>query len=81
MDALSQLVEPFVSVRANPVTDGLAREGMTMVVVTHEMGFAREVAHRVIFMDDGRIVEQGPPEQLFSRPVEARTRAFLDRIL
>ncbi|HEY8426559.1 MAG TPA: amino acid ABC transporter ATP-binding protein [Limnochordales bacterium] len=59
----------------------LAREGMTMVVVTHEMGFAREVAHRVIFMDDGRIVEQGPPEQLFSRPVEARTRAFLDRIL
>ncbi|WP_405001351.1 amino acid ABC transporter ATP-binding protein [Geochorda subterranea] len=59
----------------------LAREGMTMVVVTHEMGFAREVAHRVIFMDDGRIVEQGPPAQLFSRPVEARTRAFLDKIL
>lgn len=59
----------------------LAREGMTMVVVTHEMGFAREVADRVIFMDEGRIIEQGPPEHFFSSPREERTRAFLEKIL
>jgi polar amino acid transport system ATP-binding protein len=59
----------------------LAREGMTMVVVTHEMGFAREVADRVLFMDGGRIVEAGPARQLLTEPREARTRAFLDRVL
>jgi len=59
----------------------LARSGMTMIVVTHEMGFAREVADRVVYMDHGRIVEQGPPAEFFSAPREARTRAFLDRIL
>ena len=52
-----------------------------MIVVTHEMGFARRVADRVVFMDAGRIVEQGPPEQLFNNPVQERTRAFLGRIL
>ena len=55
----------------------LALEGMTMMVVTHEMGFAREVADRVIFMDHGVIVEEGVPRQLFSAPIEARTRAFI----
>ena len=59
----------------------LAREGMTMLVVTHEMGFAREVAHRVIFMDQGYIVEEGTPEESFSNPRNDRTRAFLARIL
>ena len=59
----------------------LAREGMTMVVVTHEMGFAREVAHRVIFMDQGYIVEEGTPEEIFGNPRNDRTRAFLARIL
>jgi polar amino acid transport system ATP-binding protein len=59
----------------------LAREGMTMIVVSHEMGFAREVADRVVMMDDGQIVEEGPPEQLFTRPAQARTRAFLSKIL
>ena len=59
----------------------LAREGMTMLVVTHEMGFAREVAHRVIFMDQGYIVEEGTPEEIFSNPRNDRTRAFLARIL
>lgn len=59
----------------------LAKEGMTMVVVTHEMGFARAAADRVIFMDDGLIVEQGPPEQLFKEPKEARTKLFLSQIL
>jgi len=54
---------------------------MTMLVVTHEMGFARDVADRVIFMDEGRIVEEGAPEAIFSSPKEERTRNFLHRIL
>jgi len=59
----------------------LADEGMTMVIVTHEMGFAREVASRVIFMDDGQLVEQGPPKELFDRPQHVRTREFLSKVL
>jgi ABC-type polar amino acid transport system ATPase subunit len=62
------------------VMGDLARGGMTMIVVTHEMAFAREVADRVVFMDDGSIVEQGPPEGLFGAPAHARTREFLDRV-
>jgi ABC-type polar amino acid transport system ATPase subunit len=59
----------------------LALEGMTMVVVTHEMGFAREVGHRVVFIDEGLIIEQGTPIELFEHPKEARTQAFLSKIL
>ena len=59
----------------------LARSGMTMIVVTHELDFAREVGDRVIFMDGGRIVEEGPPAEVFSRPREERTRTFLRRLL
>jgi ABC-type polar amino acid transport system ATPase subunit len=59
----------------------LAREGMTMVIVSHEMGFAREVADRIIMMDDGRIIEEAPPEQFFTAPKQERTRAFLARII
>jgi len=59
----------------------LAEEGMTMVVVTHEMGFAREVADRVIFMDGGKIVEEATPEEIFTHPREDRTKAFLEKIL
>ncbi|MDH3705895.1 MAG: amino acid ABC transporter ATP-binding protein [Acidimicrobiia bacterium] len=59
----------------------LAREGMTMIVVTHEMGFAREVADRVVFMADGQIVEVGTPEHFFTNPSEPRTQEFLDQIL
>lgn len=59
----------------------LAREGMTMVVVTHEMGFAKEVADRVIFMDKGYIVEEGPPAKIFNQPENQRTREFLARVL
>jgi len=59
----------------------LARSGMTMIVVTHELDFAREVGDRVLFMDGGRIVEEGRPEEVFSRPREERTRAFLRRLL
>ncbi|UEX79919.1 amino acid ABC transporter ATP-binding protein [Spiribacter halobius] len=59
----------------------LAKEGMTMIVVTHEMGFAREVADRVIYIDHGRIVEEGPPERIFDQPEHDRTKDFLSRIL
>ncbi len=60
---------------------GLAEDGMTMLCVTHEMGFARSVAHRVIFMDKGEIVEEAPPEAFFANPKSERTRAFLGQIL
>ncbi|WP_275437436.1 MULTISPECIES: amino acid ABC transporter ATP-binding protein [unclassified Halomonas] len=59
----------------------LAKEGMTMVIVTHEMGFAREVADRIIFIHKGEIAEQGPPEQLFDAPQHERTQSFLARVL
>jgi polar amino acid transport system ATP-binding protein len=59
----------------------LAREGMTMIIVTHEMGFAREVADRVVFIDGGLIVEQGPPSQMFGDPQHQRTIAFLNKVL
>ncbi len=63
------------------VMQTLAEEGMTMVVVTHEMGFARRVAHRVLFMDDGMLVEEGTPEAVFDTPREERTRRFLANVL
>jgi glutamine transport system ATP-binding protein len=63
------------------VMKNLAEEGMTMMVVTHEMGFAREVADRVLFMDGGVVVEQGPPKQIFEDPQHQRTQAFLSKIL
>jgi ABC-type polar amino acid transport system ATPase subunit len=59
----------------------LAESGMTMIVVTHEMGFAREVADRVVFMDGGYIVEEGAPEDVLVHPKEERTRTFLKRVL
>ena len=60
---------------------GLARDGMTMICVTHEMGFARQVADRVVFMAAGEIIEEAPPEEFFSNPKHQRTRAFLGEIL
>ena len=63
------------------VMKDLAAEGMTMVVVTHEMGFAREVSDRVMFMDDGRIIEEGTPQQIFSNPQNQRTKDFLSKLL
>ena len=59
----------------------LADDGMTMVVVTHEMGFAREVANRVLFMDAGEVIEQGPPEEIFGNPQNPRTQSFLSKVL
>jgi polar amino acid transport system ATP-binding protein len=59
----------------------LAREGMTMIVVTHEMGFAREVAHRVVFMDEGQLIESAPPDKFFTGARHERTKLFLSKIL
>ena len=59
----------------------LAKEGMTMVVVTHEMGFAREVANRVVFMDEGKIKEENEPEEFFSHPKDPRLQDFLSKVL
>ncbi|MNP76492.1 Glutamine transport ATP-binding protein GlnQ [compost metagenome] len=59
----------------------LAIEGMTMVIVTHEMGFAREVGDRILFIDEGRIMEQGTPEEVFNHPKHARTQEFLSKVL
>ncbi|MGL4393254.1 MAG: amino acid ABC transporter ATP-binding protein, partial [Fusobacteriaceae bacterium] len=63
------------------VMKSLANEGMTMVIVTHEMGFAKNVADRVLFMDHGFILEEGTPEQIFDNPKHARTKDFLDKVL
>ena len=63
------------------VMKNLAKKGMTMVIVTHEMGFAREVADRVLFMDEGCIVEQGSPDDIFKNPQNQRTKEFLSKIL
>jgi len=80
-DEATSALDPELVGEVLKVMRQLAEEGMTMVVVTHEMGFAREVADRVIFMDYGVIVEEGPPQQIFNEPVHERTRAFLSMIL
>jgi len=63
------------------VMKGLAKSGMTMIVVTHEMGFAREVADKVVFIDNGQIIEQGSPKDVIDRPQQERTKAFINRVL
>ena len=80
-DEPTSALDPEMITEVLDVMVGLAREGMTMVVVTHEMGFARKVADRIVFMDEGRIVEEGPPEAFFARPANPRTQAFLGKIL
>jgi ABC-type polar amino acid transport system ATPase subunit len=80
-DEPTSALDPEMIREVLDVIRDLSRQGMTMVVVSHEMGFAREAAHRVIFMDAGRIVEQGPPDQVFGAPREERTRRFLAQIL
>jgi len=80
-DEVTSALDPELIGEVLEVMKALAREGMTMLVVTHEMGFAREVGDRVIFMEQGRIVEQGPAEAFFSNPREERTRRFLGQIL
>ncbi|MBP2667296.1 MAG: glutamine abc transporter, ATP-binding protein [Firmicutes bacterium] len=80
-DEPTSALDPEMIQEVLDVMKTLALEGMTMVVVTHEMGFAREVGDRVIFMDDGLIVEEGTPQQFFECPREERTKAFLSKIL
>jgi polar amino acid transport system ATP-binding protein len=80
-DEVTSALDPELVGEVLRVMRGLAADGMTMVVVTHEMGFAREVADRVVMMDQGRLVEEGPPEAFFSSPREDRTRAFLDAVI
>jgi polar amino acid transport system ATP-binding protein len=82
LDEVTSALDPEVVGEVLDVLRDLARDsGMTMLLVTHEMGFAREIADRVVFMDGGRIVESGPPEQIFNEPQEERTRTFLQRVL
>ncbi|MCB5542505.1 amino acid ABC transporter ATP-binding protein [Anaerostipes hadrus] len=80
-DEPTSALDPEMVGEVLEVMKQLAQEGMTMVVVTHEMGFAREVANRVFFMDGGGILEEGTPEQIFDYPQEERTKAFLSKVL
>lgn len=80
-DEPTSALDPEMIGEVLDVMKTLAREGMTMVVVTHEMGFAREVADRVIFMDHGRIIEEGTPEHFFTNPTHERAKLFLSQIL
>ncbi|HHV65169.1 MAG TPA: amino acid ABC transporter ATP-binding protein [Peptococcaceae bacterium] len=80
-DEPTSALDPEMVGEVLAVMKDLAKEGMTMLVVTHEMGFAREVGDRVLFMDEGRIVEEGKPSELFGNPKEERTKLFLSKIL
>jgi general L-amino acid transport system ATP-binding protein len=80
-DEPTSALDPEMIKEVLDVMVSLAQSGMTMVVVSHEMGFARAVAHRLVFFDDGQIVEMGTPEQIFNRPQEDRTKLFLSQIL
>ncbi len=80
-DEPTSALDPEMVGEVLDVMKELAKEGMTMVVVTHEMGFAREVADRVIFMSDGKIVEEGSPDEIFTNPSDPRTKQFLQSIL
>jgi polar amino acid transport system ATP-binding protein len=80
-DEPTSALDPEMIGEVLEVMKELAREGMTMIVVSHEMGFAREVANRVVMMDDGVVVEEGVPDQMFSAPKQDRTKAFLSKIL
>ena len=80
-DEATSALDPEMIGEVLDVMKDLAREGMTMICVTHEMGFAREVSDRVIFMEDGRIVEVGTAEHFFTAPTEERTKLFLNQIL
>jgi ABC-type polar amino acid transport system ATPase subunit len=80
-DEPTSALDPELVGEVLEVMRDLAREGRTMMVATHEMGFAREAASRVVFLDNGRVLEEGPPEQVLEAPREERTRAFLARVL
>ena len=81
LDEVTSALDPELVAEVLNVIRGLAEGGMTMLIATHEMGFARDIANRVCFLDAGRILEQGPPSQIFAQPRETRTRQFLNRII
>jgi polar amino acid transport system ATP-binding protein len=80
-DEPTSALDPELVGEVLEVMKDLAKEGMTMLVVTHEMGFAKEVGSRVIFMDKGEIIEESTPEEIFSNPKQERTKAFLQKVL
>jgi len=81
LDEVTSALDPELVAEVLDVIGELAAGGMTMVIATHEMGFARDIATRVCFLDEGVILEQGPPEQMFGSPREPRTQQFLQRIV
>ncbi|MFC0528550.1 amino acid ABC transporter ATP-binding protein [Phytohabitans kaempferiae] len=81
LDEVTSALDPELVGEVLSMIRDLKADGVTMVLATHEMGFARQVADRVCFLDGGKVLEQGPPEQVFAEPVEARTRQFLSRII
>ena len=80
-DEVTSALDPELVAEVLSVIRELAEGGMTMLIATHEMSFARDIANRVCFLDEGVLLEQGPPEQIFTSPQEPRTRQFLDRII
>ena len=81
LDEITSALDPELVADVLNVVRELAAGGMTMIIATHEMGFARDIASRVCFLDGGRILEEGPPSQIFSAPTQPRTRQFLDRVI
>jgi polar amino acid transport system ATP-binding protein len=81
LDEVTSALDPELVAEVLNVIRELAGQGMTMLIATHEMGFARDIAHRIAFVDEGRILEEGPPEHVFVAPTEPRTRQFLQRII
>ncbi len=81
LDEITSALDPELVAEVLDVIRELAAEGMTMVIATHEMGFARDVADRICFLDDGQILEEGPPSMILSAPREERTQRFLQRII
>jgi polar amino acid transport system ATP-binding protein len=81
LDEVTSALDPELVAEVLGVVKELADEGMTMLIATHEMGFARDIADRVCFLDGGRILEQGPPDRIFTAPENPRTRQFLQRII
>jgi polar amino acid transport system ATP-binding protein len=81
LDEITSALDPQLVSEVLGLVRSLTEVGMTMIIATHEMQFAREVADRVCFLDEGSILEEGPPEQIFTAPEQTRTREFLSRVL
>jgi len=81
LDEVTSALDPELIAEVLNVIRELAADGMTMIIATHEMGFARDIANRIVFLDEGRILEEGPPGRIFREPTEVRTREFLQRII